>query len=641
MTRSEVRRSPRSEATSLLLGVARAPRKFSGPPVEQPTAQQTASGSSELNHEGETRPKGVSGCGSGMPSPTRSAGWSSSDEHSEMGAPERYARAYLSSSRSTIFSDAPSPRSAARVVERRTSDTSDHSSSSPLHNSDDLVRRYSGGSSPLISGESVGRSIRNGVAEDQLGPLPGALPTRSPQRKSFMRSLLSSPLKRKTSDQMGCRDDCFLLGDEQDEQSTRARRRRRRLKRICVFSCGFFAVACWAYVLLLMMQRRSSEGSVRSTPGDDDARKMRKAMAQAGRQEQAGRLKHLGLMPTVPEALREGSAWEDVEDDTYCEHSEPRFNAQCMQLLTWGARRASMARVLNATAQWLQGQHIEYTAIFSTLLAAFTHEPKLAMSQPCQVAVHRASYERMKMLLTAGHLKLGGSTASAKRQLGPSWESPEGPAQHATYGYKVLEDQPWDDRSTIFPKFEGEWWAPLDESGGVAGTGLLYKPQQPCSPMRFVDSKTGLYCEAIVLENDGSAGADWFLRWPGGPKPCPSFLTRSREHSMPCESNGCYRLHAAHMSPHTPCPPLLGVTLHCPRDAADSLHGCYASQVAGLQRGGGAPLRAGEAASSAARQMDSGSREVGPKVAVASTKLMGSKFERLDALFGDAISIPA
>ena len=102
--------------------------------------------------------------------------------------------------------------------------------------------------------------------------------------------------------------------------------------------------------------------------------------------------------------------------------------------------------------------------------------------------------------------------------------------------------------------------------------------------MRFVDSKTGFYCEAIVMDKDAEVGvSDWFVKWPGGPKMCPSFSQHQHQtkQALPCESDGCYKLHSKHMSPHKPCHELLGVTLRCPLDVEDSLRGCYAyaSQV--------------------------------------------------------------
>jgi hypothetical protein len=444
------------------------------------------------------------------------------------------------------------------------------------------VRRISGGGG---GGVGVG-----GVAHQRCG---------SPLRKGNSSDF---PVRTKSDGSLpgnffGDGDMCGGGGDDIDDMLngsySKKRKKRARFKCRPVHLGAMIACVLWMYLMFMLNSNQSSwydahpdaqgaggrgvvHGSVKRAAAAE-----KNVWLDGGGSGGGGggggatatpRSRHIGLLPAIP-AILQAAGWEDAvlrasDKAAYCAHSEPRFNGDCALDLTWRARRASMQRCLNATAIWLEAEGVDYSAIFSTLLAAARREPRLLISQPCEIAVTRRDYVRMQNLLHPGP---SGAMGGEQRA--------------SAYAGAVVEDQPWDDRSVHFPEFHGEWWAPLGEVTGVAGMGLLYKPQEACSPMRFVDTATGLFCEAIVLDGDDAGGAsepeDLWLRWPGGPKKCPAFISKTRHHktAVPCESDSCYRLDPQQFAPHKPCPELLGVTLRCPSDIEASLKGCYASQL--------------------------------------------------------------
>ena len=582
--------SPRTSA-AVLLQAARPPRAFSGP-SRAPSALaavQLASGRavpSPSPSPGEQQRRKGSAASTLSSYGDGSSSDSSPEQSARSASTRRSGAAYSAVSAASASAPrpfdkqrrpfngcpaSPSPHRSVRGLQRRGSDSGlngiERSRSPTSPHAHDYqrgadTRRRSGDDEPLSrpgSNESSPRQAPPSRALEvgQLSPS---------NSKSGLMSFFRSEAKRKTSDKIDLDD---LLGSPTSQQP----RRRGKWQRACIYGCCFVAAALWFHLVMMMMyhqstpdmgkldkiKQRSSEG-----PGGGVAQ----SNEGPGRVTAAARhVQHLGALPQVPDVLLH-RGWESVQDGSYCKHTEPRFNAECREQITWGERRDSMQRVLNATALWFARQRIDYAAIFSTLLAAFKQDQKLVISHPCMVAITRPDYERVKMLLTTPHLKA----------------DPVSKQKSVRYGFDVLEDQPWDKRSETFPVFEGEWWAPLDDAAGVADTGLLYKPHEACSPMRFVDSKTGFYCEAIVMDTDAEVGVgDWFVKWPGGPKMCPPFIQHQHqtEQALPCESDGCYKLHSKHMSPHKPCHELLGVTLRCPLDVEDSLRGCYAyaSQV--------------------------------------------------------------
>eukprot|EP00937_MAST-01D_sp_MAST-1D-sp2_P005646 g5646.t1 len=327
----------------------------------------------------------------------------------------------------------------------------------------------------------------------------------------------------------------------------------------------------WLAMLSMLVAQRSA-GRQRQGLANQKRERLTRLKAVAAPTPQP----HVGLMPMLPAAASARDAgWWQSASGSFCGIAERRFQRACDQpsLLTWADRRAAMRRSLNATARWMDRFDIDYFAVFGTLLAAWAGGDALASASTCQVGLAWEEYARVTKMLTLGHLKRHGPLA---------------------YQWPVTEDQPWEDRTPLFPSYAGEWWAPLEEVVGVADVGLLYQPQASCSPLRFVDKQTGLFCETVVVDDPREAEADGgrYVQWDGGPQKCPAL--RAPPDFTRCTSDSCYRLEERALDPSGPCPePLLGVRLRCPFDPVSVLHSSYSSSQLGLFTTRALELRAG------------------------------------------------
>ena len=295
------------------------------------------------------------------------------------------------------------------------------------------------------------------------------------------------------------------------------------------------------------------------------------AAATARQGDLPPRLRHLGRPPSSP---RRGPDWLREESRAYCEHSEPRFNRGCLDRTTWGERQESLRRTLRATAAWLEQQRVDYFAMYSTLLAASAADDAMATTQQCEIGLTRAEYTRVLIMLRSGMHQ--GIDASLK------------------YAGAVDEDAPWLPRTAVFPKYEGEYWAPLDEVVDAPGIGVLFKPQAVCEPLRFVDKTTGFYCEAVVVDSEERPGkeATLLVRREGGPKTCPHDGVHSRHGGEDCKSSSCYRFSASAILPTRICEGyLFGILLRCPNNVASTLKGCYSEAQLDLARRKGSRRR--------------------------------------------------
>ena len=266
--------------------------------------------------------------------------------------------------------------------------------------------------------------------------------------------------------------------------------------------------------------------------------------------------RHIGLLPKPP-ARHITKDWWGTESLSYCMYSEPRFNDNCMKSITWAERKDSLVRCLQELRLWFEHFDLEYFMAFSTLLAIERHDETIAWANPCEVAVPRKVYEKIVAMITTG------------------WRA------DASKGYRytaeVLEDNPWDKRTDMFPAFRGEWWAPLDkvftapldQAHNITDVGLLYKPQESCAALRVVDKRTGFYCEVLTVDEDEKKQF-WQLQWPGGPRSCKTSNARAKR----CSADACYMLPAAEMMPAKACS-LAGVPLMCPKAPADMLSAFY------------------------------------------------------------------
>ena len=186
------------------------------------------------------------------------------------------------------------------------------------------------------------------------------------------------------------------------------------------------------------------------------------------------------------------------------------------------------------------------------------------MSHPCEVIVTGGDFDKITRMLTqaASRFSRGGVKTDVAERLNKATH--EGAAQH--YEYKVVEDEPWNIRSRVFPQFEGEFWAPLDKLGDSGkDMGLLFKPKD-CKQLRFMHKSTGLFCDVLAAAEQGS---NLFVQREGGVHPCPA-------HSKGCNAQQCLRLKAADVLPARKCT-VVGEAVSCPNNIHAALTDFLAS----------------------------------------------------------------
>jgi hypothetical protein len=244
--------------------------------------------------------------------------------------------------------------------------------------------------------------------------------------------------------------------------------------------------------------------------------------------------------------------------------------------------RAALRRCASATSAWLTARGIGHFAVGRTLRAIHTSSSSSSSSSSsdgaCELAVHRADFD--EFLRAADPVDvMGGVTALGGLQLAG-----------------LRHDQPWDDRSALFPEYEGEGWVPLlnattaaaadaassapgggggDEGAGAAtaaaALGWLLTPGAPCGTrLRAVDAASGIFCELLPLEPaaqaggaadaaEGKGGTTLALRAEGAIHECAAAPPAR------CAVSTCSRFRRGDVEPTRACS-LEGAQVQCPHD---------------------------------------------------------------------------
>jgi hypothetical protein len=391
------------------------------------------------------------------------------------------------------------------------------------------------------------------MTEREMGSLLGEAESASSWGGSLNQRF--SEKKRKISDPLSGRFSRGLLPETLDVG--RPRRKEgfcvKLIKMMCLVLLGGMTFALCKHRVGDVVSQRASNFEVLGRPGPAP-RPPKPPTPQTPLHQTAHR--HIGLLPKPP-ARATTAAWWDTESLSYCMYSEPRFNANCGRAITWRQRKDSLVRCLQEMRLWFEHFDLEYYMAFSSLLAIERKDEALAWANPCEVLVPVMVYEKIVAMITTG------------------WRVDA--AKEYRYVAEVVEDNPWDKRSKMFPTYKGEWWAPLDKvlndaehlGTNITDVGLLYKPQESCAALRVVDRRTGFYCEVLSVNPDAEE-KNWQLQWPGGPRGCKPNNRRAKR----CSADTCYVLPAAQLKPAKHCE-LAGVPLKCPADSASMLSAFY------------------------------------------------------------------